>query len=62
LIFSKEKYGSVNFWSRVKNTIFGENSSYWIIEDFFCYAANETRKQELQDDVQCEVVLTNVGC
>jgi hypothetical protein len=51
LIFSKEKYGFANFWSMVKNKIFGENSSFGIIEGFFCYAANETRKQELQDDV-----------
>jgi hypothetical protein len=51
IYFSKEKYGSANFWSRVKNTILGENSTFWMIEGFFCYAANETRKQVLQDDV-----------
>jgi hypothetical protein len=49
LINSKEKYGSANSWSRVKNNFFCENSTFfgnW--GTLHCYAANETRRQSFK--------------
>jgi hypothetical protein len=42
VINSREKYGSANSWSRVKNIIFGENSTFWIIEGF-CIAMQQMK-------------------
>jgi hypothetical protein len=48
VINSRGKYGSANSWSRVKNTILFENSTFWIIEGF-CFAM---RQMKLESKLQ----------